>query len=46
MVYEKSDDDLMKKMFKGIYFCPDCGTKLHPDGGCSYCPFCGYSKCS
>jgi repressor LexA len=26
--------------------CPECGQELIPDSGCSYCPICGWSKCS
>ena len=26
--------------------CPECGQKLVNDGGCVYCPSCGWSKCS
>jgi len=25
--------------------CPDCGQHLEPDGGCMYCPYCGWSGC-
>lgn len=25
--------------------CPDCGNEMWPDGGCLYCPICGYSPC-
>jgi hypothetical protein len=25
--------------------CPDCRQRMIPEGGCSYCPFCGYSAC-
>lgn len=25
--------------------CPDCGAKLHNEGGCIICKECGYSKC-
>lgn len=26
--------------------CPECGTDdLHPEGGCPFCPRCGWSKC-
>ena len=26
--------------------CPECGQKLVNDGGCVYCPSCGWSKCN
>lgn len=26
--------------------CPECGTKLRYENGCSICPNCGHSKCS
>jgi hypothetical protein len=26
--------------------CPVCGTKLHPDGGCYYCPCGCWSACA
>lgn len=26
--------------------CPDCGSKIHPEGGCLICQSCGWSKCS
>ena len=25
--------------------CPDCGCKLVVQGGCNYCPSCGYENC-
>lgn len=25
--------------------CPECKSELASDGGCTYCPSCGYSKC-
>lgn len=25
--------------------CPDCGTKLHQEGGCNICKNCGWTKC-
>jgi predicted amidophosphoribosyltransferase len=25
--------------------CPYCGSKMQPDGGCMFCPACGYSLC-
>ncbi|MCK5602994.1 hypothetical protein KAR91_14015 [Candidatus Pacearchaeota archaeon] len=25
--------------------CPDCQCLVFPDGGCFYCPVCGWSKC-
>ena len=25
--------------------CPDCNTKLIPDGSCFYCPYCAWSGC-
>ncbi len=27
-------------------FCPDCGDRLIPEGGCLTCHACGFSKCS
>jgi len=26
--------------------CPDCGELLDMGGGCSTCPWCGWSNCS
>ena len=26
--------------------CPDCGSRLIPDGGCKVCVSCGWSACS
>ncbi|ABY92717.1 hypothetical protein Teth39_0987 [Thermoanaerobacter pseudethanolicus ATCC 33223] len=28
-----------------VFACPDCGAKLVHEGGCVFCPFCGYSEC-
>ncbi|ADH60753.1 conserved hypothetical protein [Thermoanaerobacter mathranii subsp. mathranii str. A3] len=28
-----------------MFTCPDCGAKLVHEGGCVFCPFCGYSEC-
>jgi DNA-directed RNA polymerase subunit RPC12/RpoP len=25
--------------------CPECGGSMVPEGGCAYCPRCGYSPC-
>lgn len=25
--------------------CPECGGPLFPEGGCPFCPRCGWSKC-
>jgi ribonucleoside-diphosphate reductase alpha chain len=25
--------------------CPECGEKLQPEGGCLFCPICGWSAC-
>ena len=25
--------------------CPECGEKMRYEGGCVFCPSCGYSKC-
>ena len=25
--------------------CPDCGGVLFRDGGCPFCPSCGWSRC-
>lgn len=25
--------------------CPECGEELIPEGGCVFCPNCGYSPC-
>jgi len=25
--------------------CPECGATMVPEGGCAYCPACGYSPC-
>lgn len=30
---------------KSAMDCPECGNKMIPDSGCSYCPVCGYSPC-
>ena len=26
--------------------CPDCNNTLNRNGGCVFCPFCGWSSCS
>jgi transposase len=28
-----------------MYICPDCGAICQPDGGCWFCPNCGWSLC-
>lgn len=25
--------------------CPECGTLMRSEGGCWFCPICGYSLC-
>jgi hypothetical protein len=25
--------------------CPDCGLDIQPEGGCVFCPSCGWSGC-
>jgi hypothetical protein len=25
--------------------CPECGTIMQPEGGCAFCPCCGFSPC-
>lgn len=42
-VEEKASVGISKKNKKGG--CPVCGEELIPDGNCTYCPSCGWSKC-
>jgi len=30
---------------QGYPLCPDCGGLMIPQGGCFFCPCCGYSPC-
>ena len=32
------------KLAKEIY-CEDCGMKLNHEGGCVWCPHCGWNRC-
>ncbi|EGW40498.1 hypothetical protein DOT_1570 [Desulfosporosinus sp. OT] len=29
-----------------IMKCPECGNSVVPEGGCIYCPSCGWSPCN
>ncbi|WMJ23525.1 vitamin B12-dependent ribonucleotide reductase [Paludicola sp. MB14-C6] len=39
---EKVNTTTNEKMFK---YCPECGSTLEHEGGCTTCRNCGYSKC-
>ena len=38
---------LIKKKLNAVTLmvCPECGNRLVPEGGCAFCPCCGYSPC-
>jgi hypothetical protein len=41
------DTDLKQEYRREYLICPepDCGGTLVTGGGCSFCPWCGWSKC-
>ncbi len=39
------DDYVKNVVIPAETICPECGSKLVPDSGCMYCPFCGWSLC-
>jgi len=50
---KKADKKVETKKSKSLFddntpssICPECGEKLHFEGGCNICKNCGYSKCS
>jgi len=43
---EKEKEEENKKMlYSGMVECPECGNIMYPEGGCWFCPVCGYSPC-
>jgi ribonucleoside-diphosphate reductase alpha chain len=43
---EKENEEKNKEMlYSGMVECPECGNIMYPEGGCWFCPVCGYSPC-
>lgn len=43
---QKAEKEVLEEKLGAKYgLCPECGAKMIPDSGCSYCPFCGWSEC-
>jgi ribonucleoside-diphosphate reductase alpha chain len=40
-----SGDEIQQSLLTFAGICPDCGSSLVYENGCSHCRFCGYSKC-
>ncbi|MEQ6359548.1 hypothetical protein V7D15_07530 [Thermoanaerobacter thermohydrosulfuricus] len=41
----KKEEKEKQILYSGAVICPECGNIMLPEGGCWFCPVCGYSPC-
>lgn len=45
LVCKQFENEIQRPLDTQPQVCPECGYRLIPEGGCSFCINCGYSPC-